>query len=469
MKMSIYKKVLKACFITCLFLLVCCTTSSCDDKLDIIPKGKTTLESVVDLEALLNTEYWAPSPVDNIAIICNEVLGQWSSTVKVLSQKNTIEYANMAYDENVDRASLCTTDNRYTSFYKYINNMNVVISKVSDAFGEDGKKTQLIAEARVLRGYFHWLLVCIHAKQYDEATAADNGGIAYVDNTNVGETKKKLSLAETYRRILEDCSDEVIAKLPQKNPDVRHPDQAFANAMRAMVLMQMKHYSEALPYAQASLRINGLIQDRSEIKQSMSWSLTQDTENNLLYIEGSSRLSPTFLSLSLETSIMFEEGDYVVKYDLKGGWKPSVTAGIAGSLQYRGGNTMGNVYGIVSDHMYYVAAECLIRTGKIMEGLQMVDKVRAKRIENYVPFAQAGLSEQQAMALMQKAKWIECIGTYENFFDCKRWNSEANYKRTITRDLGEYGTFTLRPESPIWVLPFPANATLHNPTLTQNY
>ena len=119
--------------------------------------------------------------------------------------------------------------------------------------------------------------------------------------------------------------------------------------------------------------------------------------------------------------------------------------------------------------MYYTAAECLIRTGKIQDGLQMVDRIRAKRVENYEPFAQGNPSEQQAMAMLQKAKWIECIGSYENFFDCKRWNTEANYKRTITRDLGEYGKFSISPESPLWVLPFPSNVTRYNPSMTQNY
>ena len=55
MKTSIYNKVLKTSFASCLLLLACGSFSSCDDKLDIIPKGKTTLENVNDLEALLNT------------------------------------------------------------------------------------------------------------------------------------------------------------------------------------------------------------------------------------------------------------------------------------------------------------------------------------------------------------------------------------------------------------------------------
>ena len=78
-------------------------------------------------------------------------------------------------------------------------------------------------------------------------------------------------------------------------------------------------------------------------------------------------------------------------------------------------------------------------------------------------------TEAEAMAQLQRAKWIECIATYENFFDCKRWNTEENYRRTITRDIPELGTFTLAPDSPLWIFPFPANAVRYNSSLTQNY
>ena len=80
--------------------------------------------------------------------------------------------------------------------------------------------------------------------------------------------------------------------------------------------------------------------------------------------------------------------------------------------------------------------------------------------------------EEEAMKLLQDAKWIECIGTYENFFDCKRWNTEEKYKRTITKTIpinGEERTFSIAPNSPLWVLPFPANAVQYNSSLTQNY
>lgn len=470
--MNTYK--IRNLFVACCF---CCgltmATVACDNELDIVPKGMTTLEKVDDLESLLNQEYsLSINPISDLCVICNESLGFFINVPSTLSKKQTLEYAYMALDDQLDRVSLTTEDKRYEAAYKYINYMNVIISKMPDAIGDDSKKVQLVAEARIIRAYLHWLLVNIHAKQYDDNTAATEGGIAYVDDTNVGLTKEKLSLAETYKRILEDCSDEVIALLPERNNDVERPDQAFGNGMRAMVLMQMKHYADALPYALTSLNLNGTIEDRSEIKESMTWGIEEKAQNNLLYIGTSLRANPLFEMLSRESSVMFEDNDYVIKYDISGGWSlfwGEMDSGIEGTLEYNGWKAQCNAYGLTSDRMHYTAAECYIRTGKIKEGLELVDRVRAKRIENYEPFAKDGLSEQTAMALMQKAKWMECLGSFINFFDCKRWNSEANYRRTITRDLCQYGTFTLSPESPLWVLPFPLTATRYNTTLTQNY
>lgn len=533
-----------------LLMLVCMVAfTACDDKLDIVPKGQTTLSSVTDLEYLLNQEYglgYAPS--SDLGMICNESLGMGINIPDVLTQRNTLNYAYLTYNESVDRVSLTLSDDRYSQCYKYINYMNVILEKLPDAEGDEAKKVQLEAEARVMRAYLHWLLVNIHAKQYDAATAETDGGIPYCDNADASEEKTKLSVATVYSRIMEDCSDEVIAALPlDDDGNVLRADRAFGNAVRAKVLMQMKRYSEALPYAEAALAINGTIDDRSVIKETGSWSLSQDVVDNYVYINDGTRVNPCMEILSWETggggsstsggfsfddddegdydddddyyydakpttgvaatngggdnedgsgdddygfgddddengdgtteadNGLFEAGDYVLTYDAMG-WSAlygQLMAGIAAKycLEF---SAAGNAYGITSDRMYYTAAECMVRTGRIRDGLALVDKVRAYRVEDYQPFVELydanPMTEQEAMTLLQKAKWIECIGSYENFFDCKRWNTEADYQRTITRNLGEeLGTYSITPTSPLWILPFPANATRYNSSLTQNY
>lgn len=462
---------------TLYYLLLITVFSACESQLDITPKGKTVLATVTDLETLLNQTYQINGgPVEDLGVICNESYSYMSNVSELLANKNTLEYAFLAYDEKVDRALLTPTDGRYSSIYKWINYMNVILDKLGDAEGDTGRKEVVGAECRIMRAYLHWLAVNIYAAQYDEATAAEAGGIAYVTDIDVSGQKTKQTLAEVYEQILVDCSDEYIAKLPDVAPNVARGGKAWGNAVRAKVLMQMKKYAEALPYALKSLEYNGIIENRSA-----GWSLPQHVQSNLMYIMGMIPGLPLGEVLSVETVGCFEPGDYVKDHTEgmmgDGAWSYMFGMSMGGvmgcAMYFDFSDVFVNAYGISSDRMYYTAAECYIRTGKIDEGLELVDRVRANRIEGYKPFKGTAAGEKAAMELLQKAKWIECIATYENFFDCKRWNTENDYKRTITRNFmtldGNNYSYSLASDSPLWIFPFPNDACSHNLSLTQNY
>lgn len=459
-----------ALFVIFQFMLVTVFTS-CEDKLDITPKGKVTLATVDELELLLNQEYLLGDfPSDNIGILAGESVGTFDQVSAVLSQKNTVKYALMAFDESVDRATLTTVDERYNNIYKYINYMNTVIAKMDKATGDESKKSALVAEARVMRAWFHFLAVVIHAPQYDASIAENAGGIAYVTNIDVTDQKSKLSLASTFQHILDDCSDQVIQLLPQDHGDqFMRGDRAWGNAVRAMVLFQMKRYTEALPYALEAIRLRPHIFDRSVIKQTGEWIQGAESTNNFLYIGGAARVSPTMTMLTIEAGNLFETGDYVINYESVG-WSldyGKMYSGLEGVRMFMGWGTCCNVYGLTSEQLHLVAAECLIRTQKIKEGLDLVNTVRHFRVENCLPLEAD--SEHEAMALLQRVKFVEQFDTPFNFFDRKRWNTEPDYRADVTHCLGSMGTFTLKPESPLWIMPFPVNAVRYNPTLTQNY
>lgn len=466
------KQIFNITLISCVVML-----SSCDSRLDLVPKGESTLDNIEDISLLLNQEYsLGILPFSDLGLICNESLGCMLSVPEVLSSSNTLNYAYMTYNEDVDRVTLCQSEERYSAIYKYVNYMNTVIAKLEDVEGSDARKNELRAKSRVMRSYLHWLCVNIYARQYDEATASEDGGIPYVTDIDNMAVKRKLSLSETYRNILEDCTDEVISMLPDETTDIIQPDRAFGNAVRGKVLMQMKRYSEALSYLQKALELNGGIEDRSVLKETGEWILPRTVSNNYVWIGAGIRVSPTTEVISLETCAKFEKNDYAIRYLGSNGWDfgyGKMYSGIEGSRMFMGWSTCTNPYGITSDHLYYDVAECLIRTGRIRDGLVLVDKVRKNRVENASSYVKVydifPIDEHRAMALLQPAKWIECLGGYENFFDMKRWNSEEGYRQTISRSLGDYGTYTLSPDSPLWILPFPGNATRHNPTLTQNF
>jgi len=79
------------------------TATSCDDSLDITPKGKTILDSVESLELLLNQEFsFNTNPATDIAMVTNEVVAMYESVPSTMSNRNSLEYAYLAYDESVN-------------------------------------------------------------------------------------------------------------------------------------------------------------------------------------------------------------------------------------------------------------------------------------------------------------------------------------------------------------------------------
>lgn len=460
-------------------MLIALAFSSCDNSLDIVPKGQTTLEKTADLELLLNQEYKIDAaPYDDLSQICGESVCSFMSIPEVMSSSNTLKYAYLSYDEGVDRVTLAQADQRYATFYRYINYYNTVLAKIEKASGLDERKPSIKAEARVLRAYFHWLLTVIHARQYDDATAAELGGIAYVTDIDNTKAKEKKTLEETYRMILEDCSDELIELLPEHNDNVCRPGKDFGYAVRGKVLMQMKRYEEAKPYLEKAVELNGTVDDRSYIKDSGEWTSERSSVSNLLFVGGVALVNPTTEVITKETDAKFEKNDYVYKYcgQTGKGWDLTygkMYSGLDGFRMFMGWSVQENPYGVTSVRNRLALAECLIRTGEIRKGLEQADIVRKCHIENCTPYTRmfdiAPLKEKAAMRLIQQTKWIENLGSYENFFDVKRWNSEDEYRAEIKKDLGEYGVKAISPESPLWVLPFPANATRYNSTLTQNF
>lgn len=161
---------------------------------------------------------------------------------------------------------------------------------------------------------------------------------------------------------------------------------------------------------------------------------------------------------------MMEEGE-----EMRSLLYGEMTTDVEGCMSFSGWDTYKNPWGLTVESMKYVAAECYIRDNQIDKGLAYVNDVREYRIDpaKYKPFTASTVKE--AMAKLQQAKFIEFLMTFENFFDRKRWNTEDDYKETITRELPGIGTYSISPESPLWVLPFPIAVMQTNPTFTQNY
>lgn len=459
-------------------LAVLLLLTACDSKLDIVPKGKTTLSNVSDLETLLEQRYMLSSTANYETLVGNTYPTMWEQPGMTLADKASEEYAYLAGDASVDRAELATSDYTYETAYMYINYMNVIISKAYEADGSADDARRIVAEARILRAWFHFLVANLYAAQYDDATAANTGGIPYVADTNPQTEKTKLSLAEVYNNILADCSDEVIADLRQSAVDNPFRFGAeFGNAVRASVLFQMKHYAEALPYAQKAVQLNGKLEDRTVVLSNMVWMVPHTEPNNYLLIyHNNSNIgewggcigTPEFCADIDPDDVLIKLGE--ISQD---GWGDNSGYGPDGALMCGSWDVHYNSYGIRTENMYYLIAEAMIRAGQYREGLRFVDAVRDVRICDNASrhyFDRTDITtEAQAMEILQRNKRVEMFTTIYNFLDRRRWNTEQAYRKPSTHDCGPDGYFTVQPDSPLWITPFPKSATLYNSSLTQNY
>lgn len=472
-------------------MLAAIILSSCKKFTEITPKGSSLLDRVSDLELLMNFNFtsnsatgdtlsakttaqtaFSPNDVGNLV---NDTYAYSTNIPSILTTKEqTLNYAYTVYDETIDRKTLAVTDIKYEKMYAIINNVcNPVILKADAASGDRAKANQLKAEAYILRAYLHYLLVNIYAKGYNPATAAKDGGIPYVKEDNVStEPNKKLSVEEVYTNIMSDINAAFgLNSLPQTPVNNMRVGLAFAYGVKAQVLMTMRKFPDALAAANASLAINSYINDDrlyAPVGSLRFEKLQVSPQENLFYMGAAG--TPLLASLSVEMNDIFEPGNIIDSYV-----KPYYAAGnpfsnVPGSklFLYSTFTYAINTAGLTTSDTYLIKAECLARSGDLTGALGIINQIRQRRIHASVYAPVSAGTEAGVMTLLKRTARIEFLYTMRNFLDMKRWNADDVYKQNVTRTLSGT-TYTLKPESSLWIFPFPQSATNYNPLLTQNY
>jgi len=468
---------------------------ACSKFTEITPKGSNILNRVSDLDLLMNFDYSYNGALRDTALAAKttaqtafqagdaEVLVNdiYPRIVNIPNLINTgvksLDFALVTYNETVDRKTLAVTDVKYEKLYFIINNVcNVVLGNADGASGDRVKANQLKAEAYILRAWFHYLLVNFYAKAYNPASSATDGGIPYVKEDNiVAVANQKSTVAEVYKNILADIDAAFqLNSLPTIPVNNMRVGLSFAYAVKAKVLLSMRDYPGALSSANASLTINSAVYNDRQYAPVGVAPFTKPAvtaPENLFY---AAYTIPLLAAPSLEIlSNYYEPGNIINDYV-----KPYYPAGnpfnaIGSKLWFSQAATYNvNSGGLTTSDTYLIKAECLARSGaqqNLAEAMRIINQeIRMKRIHQdfYAPLS--ATTEAQAIAILKKVSRIEFLFTYKNFLNIKRWNTEDAYKENITRTINGV-TYTLRPESPLWIFPFPQSATNYNPNLTQNY
>jgi len=453
------------------------SVASCEDYTDVTPKGALVIETpqqFLDLVSLPNRGY----PINNFQYLSDD---QWMREANVIGRTPNIDIINFTFDETVDRVSLMTGSSFYNQAYTYINRWNTIISLVDNSKGDESIKQLAKAEAKILRAYDHFLLINTYAKGYDPQTAATDGGICIMDKFDLEAQPAKSTVAQVYDFIQKDI-EEALPFIKEKPADVYHPSLAFAYAFKAKVHLFKREIAQAQAAAEKSLTYNNQIFDLVAYNaKGGPTALAVTAADNVevlsyMYMTGYNEMNfAQSYIISPELRTLFGTND--ARFNLFFNSTSTTNLDQGSNTAYWGTQYTRFFYptvGMKTPEVYLIQAECFARDNKLAEAVDVLNKLRAKRILSGTVNLAVPATRKETMQLVINERRKELLLGFNRFFDLKRLNTETEYAKTVTRVFPIVNktvpqkTYTLQPNSRLYIIPFPLSALTKNPKLTLN-
>ena len=451
---------------TILAICVVVMLTGCNDYLDIKPKGEKIPKTVTDYETLLNYESVQKVSDTYPTYLTDDVylpdVAQGTATPGLNSVDQSI--LNL-YLFKKDVFGEAQDDGFWFASYNRIYYYNTVIDNIMDAEGpSEQQKHSIRAEALISRALEYLYLVNGYAKHYDVRTAETDPGVPLILDEDI--SKKDLvraSVKDVYAQIQSDLQA-ALPNLPaQPKGNAFRASKAAGYGILAKMYLYMGNYTEALKAANEVLEINNSLLDLKKyavVKVQSSIGRTnvpQDIDNpENIYIKfapyvyglsskvfGSDELISLFSEDDMRLQVYFTKNFRNIPTD-KYVWAPYLRANLA----------------VSSPEIYLIAAECEAREGSVERAMSLINKLRDNRIKNNTPLVAIDRSDALQKVLEERRRELAMSGMVR-YIDLKRLNKESQFAKTVTHVTGE-GTFSLEPNSPLYVLPIPAKVMRFN-------
>ena len=467
--------------------------SSCNDFLDVKPKGYTIPELYDDYARLLNASSLGDALFTHPIYITDDLLlsnkGEGYSRFEFRGLKDAER--NLYTFQHGQVFTPGNSDNLWDMAYGRLFTYNAVINNVMSApDATEEAKGALMGEALVGRAYEYLNLVNVYAKHYDKATAATDYGVPLVLSEKVGSTATYVrnTVAQVYAQIEEDLK-KAVPLLKNTVSNTFHPTQSIAYAFLARMYLYMGEYDKALTNANEALKINKELIDYTLYKNVKGqWGrIVQIADENKTFPDESKSVENIYTRMFRNSNNMFwsvcasedllktfgedlPEGSQDMRLKLffcDGEMNPGngpVT--FPGFVMYAPYITV--CCGFSTPEIYLIAAECEARVGSIENALAHLNTLRDMRIMNNVKYTntpEKTRPEVLKMTIDERRREFVFNGI-TRLVDLKRMNRESWFAKDIVHSAdGE--TWTLPANDPRYIMPIPNTVLEFNPDIPQ--
>ncbi len=466
---NIMKKTIFQCFVPALlFTLV---LISCDEYLDIDPKGYQLLETTEDYDEWLNSEDIQTSLPTELYLLGDEVD---QPTLSISLESAAARLRAYAWQQQFSEKTTATPI-IWAPHYQSIYYFNTVIQEIDGAEGTEEEKERLKAEALLGRAFEYLYLVNLYGKVYDVSTASEDLAVPFVTSNDLADdTPDRSTVQEIYDHIIEDITT-AISDLPADNSDNRFRGSvAAAYSVLARTYLYMSDYTKAAQNAQLAID-NSL----DTILDYSTMSSVKDiphliTREDAIY----ARLNTgyvftaypnlTFLQSFDRTDLRLEFFYTAITYPWDTEDYSFTTRGRMRYSTYKSSAYIWPNWGTSAPEMRLILAEAAARSNDLSTACDELDLVRKCRFpsDTYVKY-ESSVQEEVLQKVLDERKF-EFAFRGLRWFDMRRLDAEGRMETVYRYDGDDNVIATLSPGSNKYTLQIPIQVLYFNQDWEQN-
>lgn len=334
--------------------------------------------------------------------------------------------------------------------YETILYANVALESLERVKGGDPVlRNRLEGDALFIRSYRFFQLLQVYTPPYLVGDEDSPYGIPLRISSNVNEKSVRSSVEEGYKQIIGDLNRS-IQLLPEEVSYKTRPNKTAAYALLARIQLSIGNYVQALECAQQALQRNSKLMDYNVLDLSVAYPFMPLNEEVIYHSKSNaagSLMASSRLTITQDLWSMYMEDDlrktafFVARtpdrYRFKGFYNGSAASYFAG---------------IAVDEMILIAAECLVRTGKVSEGMEKLNSLLANRYDRNTFVPRIASTELEALRIVLDERRKELPFRGIRWTDLRRLNRDPRFSKTIRRsfpsDDGEPMEAILLPGDP---------------------